>query len=1376
MTDLDLDSKAILNGLVYLDQHNKLPPSAAGALAGQKPAQPRLAKKDAVSPAAARFADANGGAQAPKAGSGSSPHAIATLKVETSAVLKELARFRSCDDQTMSCFYCREWAQWVYRKQISPQAAASGTTATGPGGGGGSSGNGGNVGGSGKKKKRVQGGQAASHAAPGAGAVSGEDAAERERLERRRAARARFNAVSDLCQNLRSTVESERDMLSEAAAAAAATAAAGGVATTTSTGGSRPESPVGTAAPGTPSSAPQARSRSKDAEGSGLIDSIVEQVTVWCEGYQFPLAEVYEDLTFDFPADAFPYDDNQDPLDPALLLPALQMSKAYISLPAPSFPLLGNITSELIATHTYPTCQHTKADHPTPSELETQRLIFNSQLQKWRGEYKRSFEREMEPVWQITQLLLKSAQRIETMRVRLFARGCRTNREQFLQTIRTRTQPFAEFWARASEPYRTGKAATMVVEGDEAGGKQSRPKTSAQLAEDVDALVHTHLDNVLEVSASWSRTFLESYYGVAREFARELETILGECITMCDRRALGLKYPPPLTLQPQLSKARSAVACLLPQLEARVERVQQVVRERNSDIFSLAEDIRGSWAEASGTTVQTKLARAAHKDFRKRMRRIEHQQQVGVIGWAMRELEHLLTAPDVAAVVVDCLELLMTEAEILERAVGQVFVRKLEPTTEDLREQRQDIIDDFTEGLLTGREELAGIIGKLMLKEAWRILEANISLQRQKALLNEGGGGGGGGSGGKGKKNKAPYAASNVGGGAQTAVAAAAVVAAEMAAQEERVLAMADSIDAELLAADDGDAANGKKRRKSKKNKKKKGKKAGKQPLSPTDSLAARAAGDDDDDDDDADGESVRDPQNPFATLTWADGGDEAEASDAESALQDDYGSVDDRAPEGSATSEALPTPKQHAHQDREQEQEQEQEQQTAAAEVLTSFPALDTPQADAPLPAPALALQTKAAATASDDGAAARAARSRRGTNAARYVPGVGFVSDDGVNATSPQLIASPSLKMSPNGSTVSGPARAPVATARSATNGRMSPLSAARLVSPASRPHSPLVNATAPSVAGSDRRPASSLSSAAAAPLDKEALAGLQGALLAGPPEAMERAVSGLAYDNLVSLTLSALTERRRLADVAAKWHGAVNSVLQTYDAIASQMESFKNLCEAQDGEAARLTALLAQAAQDAQGWHERYDQLADELHRLESGRGNSADPEKREQPTGSRSGPANESASPATQALPLDLPGWGGLGQQPQQQQQQFPLGFGSALGTQYGGGFVRFPGIVPHTSGAAAARFMNNSSFAAAHSAADSLIRFPTTQAQHHQHQQQLAGLMMGMPVVGSAADLAASRALDGSGQLAAPTAPAPTSSSLLTALNAASQPL
>ncbi|KAJ2060717.1 hypothetical protein GGI08_002995, partial [Coemansia sp. S2] len=128
MTDLDLDSKAILNGLVYLDQHKQLPSSATTAVlaapaavaeSARQRGSPSAGGSSSITAAVATYQGQPGtasGGMSPKTAarhfSSAGPHAIASLKVETSAVLKELARFRACDDQTMSCFYCREWAQW----------------------------------------------------------------------------------------------------------------------------------------------------------------------------------------------------------------------------------------------------------------------------------------------------------------------------------------------------------------------------------------------------------------------------------------------------------------------------------------------------------------------------------------------------------------------------------------------------------------------------------------------------------------------------------------------------------------------------------------------------------------------------------------------------------------------------------------------------------------------------------------------------------------------------------------------------------------------------------------------------------------------------------------------------------------------------------------------------------------------------------------------------------------------------------------------------------------------------------------------------------------------------------------------------------------
>ncbi|KAJ2000469.1 hypothetical protein H4R26_004605 [Coemansia thaxteri] len=1287
MTDLDLDSKAILSGLVYLDQHNSQQAPAAGkaaaAAAGGGQAGSKEQRRAGAAAGDAALAEVPAaGSMSPKTAarhfSSAGPHAIASLKVETSAVLKELARFRACDDQTMSCFYCREWAQWVYRKQISPQAAANGAAAGGAGTGAGAGGGGG--GGRKKKSKTPAGAAPAGHSSGGGGAAAAAPGADPDAAagERRRAVRQRYATVAELCESLRGMVADERRALAGDAGGDAA------------------------AAEGADAPHDASHDAPHDAlSSSTLISDISERVTLWYEGHAFPLADVYEDLTFDFSADAFPYDDHQDPLDPALLLPALQVTRSFVGLAASDFALLGNITSELIATHAYPTCQHTKADHATPAELETQRLIFNAQLGKWRADYRRSFEREMEPVWQITHLLLKSAQRIDAMRVRLFARGCRANRQQFLQTIRTRTQPFADFWPAAAQ--------------------------AAADAAALDALVAEHLDNVLDVGASWSRTFLESYYGVAREFARELETILGECITMCDRRALGLKYPPPLTLQPQLDGARAAIGGLLPRLDARISRIQRVVAERGAEIRSAVDDMRRVWAETSGPTAQTKLARAAQKDVRKRMRRIEFQQQTGVIAWAMRELELLLTAPDVAAVIADCLELLMTEAEILERAVAQVFVRKLEPTADDLREQRQDIVDDFTEGLLTGREELAGVVGKLMLKEAWRILEANISLQRQKALLD--------GAGPAAPKPKKAAKALP-----EPKKEPAREPPAEPAPErmDEPPLDPNPELNLEAILPDDdlllSDNPDSKRRKKNKKNKKKKAKgksaaaAASSSAAAPSSSAkaqpppgsAAAAAADatlhaEDDEDDDYEEEdaddaphsaqpTLSDPRNPFNSLSQAEAGSGSGSGSAQPAASS--AAAGDAAPTAAAPSSE------------------------PQLRVVTQAQAQAQTRDDVPPPAKD-----------------AKPARSRRGTNAARYVPGVGFVSDDGVSTTSPQLAAAAATTTSAAAvSAVSGALRGvqagSVAARTTTANGRMSPLSAARLVSPVSRPQSPLVTAAA-----GERRA-----------LDKDALSRLQAALASGPVDVIERTVAGLPHESLAALATSAIVESRRSADAAVEWNKAVDKVLLTYDLIAAQIGSLKTLCETHDSEAERLSAQLLQATQEAQHWRDHCERLCAEVDALKL----------EAAATSMGENTAAQAAAPSSSWLGAGAGSAAAFGQQ--QQQQQPPLGFfqqqpqqpfASAAYSQQQQ--QQFASMMHHHP----AGFMPAaSSYAAAVAAiqAQALAQ----QQQPPQQQQQFASLMHAGSGRGSGTPPSSSSMAAGA------TATAASSASLLTALNARSQ--
>ncbi|KAJ2546675.1 hypothetical protein EV175_005511, partial [Coemansia sp. RSA 1933] len=470
-------------------------------------------------------------------------------------------------------------------------------------------------------------------------------------------------------------------------------------------------------------------------------------------------------------------------------------------------------------------------------------------------------------------------------------------------------------------------------------------------------------------------------------------------------------------------------------------------------------------------------------------------------------------------------------------------------------------------------------------------------------------------------------------------------------------------IDDDDLFNDDAESVSAKKRKKNKKKKKSKKKKntAASNSATPTAPSATRASGgdgasvadDDYDAEDDVD-EHDNDPsmmQNPFSSLKWADKLNEL--TDAEKRTRPSADNSDGQ-PVVAVVEEVPPVAEN-------QPAEPEGSQEAAAAAAIPPT---------APVAVPTAAVKTT---------------RSRRGTNAARYVPGVGFVSDDGTHSTSPQLGSSSStvFKASPPPNGVATSSAAAAASTRgslglqasgvrasAASNGRVSPMNAAaRLATPTSRSQSPLAVG------------ASVEKKAATPPLDKDALLALQDELVSGPADTVEQTLSGLAHDNLVSLAAAALAEKRRLADVAQKWQGSVTSVLQTYDSIAAQIELFRGLCDAHDSETARLSSLLAQAAQEAQSWHEQYDKLSAEVDLLRVAAAKSGDDDAKkpageaektmQDPSGAMSGGWSPMASQAT-AWPAAFA----------QQQQQMLFGSG-------GSAYDQFPGMPPHALAAAVA---------------------------------------------------------------------------------------
>ncbi|KAJ1673633.1 hypothetical protein EV182_004855, partial [Spiromyces aspiralis] len=386
MSDLDLDSQAILNGLVYLDRHQQLQPNSLPGKPSKVQRAPNPANASPSQKAVASAADPNhpesesvgtnntAAAIAPEVGTAPAansngatipvvtaaaaaaaaaqysgvegPRAIAHLKVETSAVLKELARFRACDDETMSCFYCREWSQWIYRKQISHSVNPNAVQASG----------------SNKKKKKNQRHHHKDSPSSAQHQLQPQGNHEKELDKDKNSPRLLYKSVDELCQSLRELVSEEEErwkeqreanddesasrssMSSPAPSLSGSTSAKGKLEDVSS---SRPTATAAaaTAATATVASAPAAAvaaaaaaattttttttgatAMTASTTSSNLIDTIINRVTQWYQGYTFPLAEDYDDVVFEFHPESYSYEDPDDPLNPALLLPVLEVS------------------------------------------------------------------------------------------------------------------------------------------------------------------------------------------------------------------------------------------------------------------------------------------------------------------------------------------------------------------------------------------------------------------------------------------------------------------------------------------------------------------------------------------------------------------------------------------------------------------------------------------------------------------------------------------------------------------------------------------------------------------------------------------------------------------------------------------------------------------------------------------------------------------------------------------------------------------------------------------------------------------------------------------------------------------------------------------
>ena len=330
------------------------------------------------------------------------PHLVpASLKVETVLLTKELAKFRACDQST--CFYCREWAQWVFKKtfgkdkdkdKVSSAADKKGGRASGSSAGG--SGNAGGTGSEPKKKHKEY-----------AMVVC-------ERFYQRSTADTTANGSHGRHPGAVSGAES-------VAAAAIAAGKAG-----TGTG----PAPSFTG-----------------AGHEGFVSEIVDTVREWIQqpSALYTSPEVFSLIDFEALYAAYPLlnqEQNQQQDDVTPILSTITIEKAHMILGHQGYPLLKRVTKAQLQNQIMnPTCQHMKGHSKNPADLELEKDLFNEELKKMRMRDQEGLRKQIGPVWKHVEEALERMEGAEKVRSEILgpSRG-----KEFVQTYKDQLASFQE--------------------------------------------------------------------------------------------------------------------------------------------------------------------------------------------------------------------------------------------------------------------------------------------------------------------------------------------------------------------------------------------------------------------------------------------------------------------------------------------------------------------------------------------------------------------------------------------------------------------------------------------------------------------------------------------------------------------------------------------------------------------------------------------------------------------------------------------------------------------------------------------------------------------------------------------------------------------
>ncbi|KAF9998740.1 hypothetical protein BGZ65_005795, partial [Modicella reniformis] len=619
----------------------------------------------------------------PNASIAQHPHLVpASLKVETVLLTKELAKFRACDQST--CFYCREWAQWVFKKTFGKDKDKVSPVIDKKGGGGRSGGSGANSGnatsGSEPKKKHKEYAMVVC-----------------ERFYQRSATDCVANGHPSGASGAGSIV----------AVAIAASKAGTGTGPAPSFTGSSHE---------------------------GFVPEIIDTVQEWIQqpSALYTSPEVFSLVDFEALYTTYPLqnqEQNQQQDDVTPILSTITIEKAHMILGHQGYPLLKRVTKAQLQNQIVsPTCQHIKGHSKTPTDLEMEREQFNEELNRMRMRDQEGLRKQIGPVWKHVEGALERMEGAEKVRSGILGPS---RAKEFVQTHKDRLVSFQEIWANVETAVKKPSLRKKGATSD---------NTPSDLVEEADRGFQQFIDNMQYIHKQLVTDVLESSEKSLREFIKELAAaqtkILKLALTRIQEGKVGTARIDKI-LEESPEKCRNAlkmVEQLIPIFDTKMGQFRVLVLNKLKEVDEEVEAVAVVYLQDSQKTVQGRLEKVANKDFRRRIKKLEFL-SIETRKWFFQSRLTLFSSLDFATVCLNTLGILMEEAEVLEAVQLGLHDDHFHSRVLKLQEGRLKLAQQFREGVKTGRRVLAVMTSRLMMREGARAMGEMAAIQKEKKFL-----------------------------------------------------------------------------------------------------------------------------------------------------------------------------------------------------------------------------------------------------------------------------------------------------------------------------------------------------------------------------------------------------------------------------------------------------------------------------------------------------------------------------------------------------------------------------------------------------------------------------------------------------------------